>query len=32
MGEYYATLAQWMGVAPGNVLAGNPAPLTGITL
>jgi uncharacterized protein (DUF1501 family) len=32
MGEYYATLAQWMGVAPGDVLTGNPAPLAGITL
>ena len=32
MGEYYATLAQWMGVSPGDVLAGNPAPLAGITL
>jgi uncharacterized protein (DUF1501 family) len=32
MGEYYATLAQWMGVNPGDVLAGNPAPLAGITL
>lgn len=31
MGEYYATLAQWMGVSPGDVLAGNPAPLSGIT-
>ena len=32
MGEYYATLAQWMGVNPGDVLAGNPAPLAGVTL
>ncbi len=32
MGEYYATLAQWMGVSPGDVLAGNPSPLSGITL
>lgn len=32
MGEYYATLAQWMGVSPGDVLTGNPAPLAGITL
>jgi uncharacterized protein (DUF1501 family) len=32
MGEYYATLAQWMGVTPGDVLAGNPAPLAGVTL
>jgi uncharacterized protein (DUF1501 family) len=32
MGQYYATLAQWMGVSPGDVLAGNPAPLAGITL
>ena len=27
-----ATLAQWMGVNPGDVLADNPAPLAGITL
>ncbi len=32
MGQYYATLAQWLGVNPGDVLAGNPAPLAGITL
>jgi uncharacterized protein (DUF1501 family) len=32
MGEYYATLAQWMGVNPGDVLVGNPAPLAGVTL
>ena len=32
MGQYYATLAQWLGVSPGDVLAGNPAPLAGITL
>jgi uncharacterized protein (DUF1501 family) len=32
MGDYYATLAQWMGVSPGDVLAGSPTPLGGITL
>ncbi len=32
MGDYYATLAKWMGVSPGDVLAGSPTPLAGITL
>ena len=32
MGEYLATMANWLGVAPGDVLSGNPAPLAGITL
>jgi len=27
MGEYYATLAKLMGVSPGDILAGNPAPI-----
>jgi uncharacterized protein (DUF1501 family) len=31
MGDYYATLAQWMGVNHGDVLAGTTTPLTGIT-
>lgn len=32
MGDYYATLAQWMGVNPTDVLAGSPTPLAGITV
>jgi hypothetical protein len=32
MGEYLATQANWLGVAPGDVLSGNPAPLAGVTL
>jgi uncharacterized protein (DUF1501 family) len=32
MGEYLATMANWLGVAPGNVLSGNPTPLANITL
>ena len=32
MGDYFATLAQWMGVSPSSVLAGSPTPLSGITL
>ena len=32
MGEYLATMAHWLGVAPGTVLSGNPAPLAGVTL
>ena len=32
MGDYYATLAQWMGVSPGDVLVGSPTALPGITL
>ncbi len=31
MGDYYATLAQWMGVHPGDVLAGTVTPLAGVT-
>jgi hypothetical protein len=31
MGDYYATLAQWMGVDPGEVLGGPTAPLPGVT-
>jgi uncharacterized protein (DUF1501 family) len=31
MGDYYATLAQWMGVNPGDVLAGTVNPLAGVT-
>jgi uncharacterized protein (DUF1501 family) len=31
MGDYYATLAKWMGVNPGDVLAGSVTPLAGIT-
>jgi hypothetical protein len=32
MGEYLATMANWLGVAPGNVLSGNPAPSPNATL
>jgi len=32
MGEYLATMANWLGVAPGEVLSGAPAPLAGVTL
>jgi len=32
MGDYYATLAHWMGVHPSDVLAGTTTPLSGITL
>jgi len=32
MGQYYATLAQWLGVSPSAVLAGSPSPLAGVTL
>ena len=31
MGDYYATLAQWMGVNPGDVLTGSVNPLAGVT-
>jgi len=31
MGEYQATMANWLGVSPG-VLSGAPAPLAGVTL
>jgi uncharacterized protein (DUF1501 family) len=31
MGDYYATLAQWMGVHPSDVLAGTTTPLAGVT-
>ena len=32
MGEYQATMANWLGVSPGDVLSGAPAPLAGVTL
>jgi hypothetical protein len=32
MGEYLATMANWLGVAPGDVLSGAPAPLPGVSL
>jgi len=32
MGDYYATLAQWMGVHPSDVLTGTTTPLPGVTL
>ena len=30
MERYYATLAQWLGIPPGEVLAGDPKPLEGV--
>jgi len=32
MGEYLATMANWLGVASGDVLSGAPTPLAGVTL
>ena len=32
MGEYQATMANWLGVSPGDVLSGAPTPLAGVTL
>ncbi|HZP31603.1 MAG TPA: DUF1501 domain-containing protein [Acidimicrobiia bacterium] len=30
IGQYYATLASWFGIHPGDVLPGNPSPIPGI--